>query len=105
MRTAREIAASYNRLLLNIWSGTDEEYPDLESYINGLGMNPQYITEQGGRYRRDVGVALMLAGGGPTVWLNTADGMIYASTSGECAGVGLFSEVSDEINDLFGIEY
>lgn len=107
MRTAQEIAASYNRLLLNIYYGEDTEYGSIEEYIESLygTVEPQYVQERDGRSMRTVGVKLTLAGGGPTVWLDTADGMLYASTSGDCVGVGLFSEVRDEINDIFGVEY
>lgn len=111
MRSAVEVAASYNRLLLNIQSGDDNEYESLDAYFGSLGIDPAYIqqTETNGRgrvvRRYYSGVKIMIAGGGPTVWLDTDDGMLYASTSGECVGVGLFSEVRDEINDLYGIEY
>lgn len=108
MKSARDIANDYNRLLLRIWSGEDDEYPDLDSYLYSLygeHNEPSFVCEGRGRNRRETGVVILLGGGGPTVWLNTDDGMLYASTSGDCVGVSLFSEVRDEINDLYGIEY
>ena len=108
--TAQDVAASYNRMLLNIYSGENSEYASLEDYLEGLAINPEYVQQR--KYVRgrlveqyDTGISFVLSGGGPTVWLNTADGMLYASDNGNCAGVGLFSEVRDEINDIFGIEY
>lgn len=108
MERALKIANDYNRFLLKIWSGEDDEYPDLDTYLGGLYgeySEPSFVCEGRGRNRRETGVVLLLAGNGPTVWLNTDDGMLYASTSGSCVGVNLFSEVRDEINDLYGIEY
>lgn len=108
---AADIAGSYNRMLLSIQNGENNEYPDLDSYLGSLGIDPVYIqqveTDSRGRIfnRFNDGVSIMIAGGGPTVWINTSDGMIYASTSGACVGVSLFSEVRDEINDLYGIEF
>ena len=108
MRTAQEIAASYNRMLLNIYYGEDSEYPTLEDYFDSLGYGLDYIVSSENWQSRNptpTGVSILLAGGGPTVWLNTSDGMIYASDSSSVAGVGLFSEVRDEINNLYEVEY
>lgn len=106
MKTAKEIAASWNRMLLEIYNGENSEYESLVGYLGGMeDTEVQYVQQQDRRSQYYVGVVLALAGGGPTVWLNTADGNLYASDSGECYGVGLFSEVRDEINDIFGIEY
>jgi len=100
MKTTREQAGSWNKFLLDVYEGVNDEYETLEDFIDSA-YDVTYIVKD----RQNLGVKMLLAGGGPTVWLDTYDGMIYVSDSGDCVGMSLFSEVNDAINDMFGIVY
>lgn len=97
LKVARKIANQYANFLYSVFNGTNDTYADLDEYTNTLAETCFIVDANG----KTVGLYGLMAGGGPTVWFNTYDQMVYASTSGETAGWGIGSDICQEINELF----
>lgn len=97
------IAQKYAKDLNRIFMGNDEYYASLQEYVESLGCRPgdwmpDVITDWHGEKQ---GVQLVMALGGPTVWLDTVNICVICPTDNSCAGT--FRDICEEINMLFGI--
>lgn len=111
--TSEENAKLAARRFVNIFIGNDEKYPTIAEYLaNCVGNlndsitngSVQFVTQKYGRGYYNIGVVVQIAGNGPTIWLNTADGMVYATGDDEGVyGCALDSDIVDYINTLFGV--
>lgn len=100
LEEARRIAGSYVSTMYQILGGMNREYSCVGEFVASSDAENCLIVDNQGK---PVGIYVLLAGGGPTVWLNTYDGIVYASTGGETAGCSISQEICLEIEEFYNI--
>lgn len=95
-------AKNYVQMLNRIRMGWDEEYDSVYDYITNGALEAQVLRDV--NTNENVGVVVLLAMGGPTVWLNTYRQVLVASElNGGYSAEEVFSDICEEINEAFGI--
>lgn len=91
-----------NKLLTLCENIRDDWTENVTSYLENYGKeweDEEYVVYHDGSFK---GARLLVAGGGPTVWLDTATGCVEGGAFGEePVSVYLPPAVTEEINDFF----